>query len=156
MSRARSPSLPTTMGSSIVLSPMRSFAVSPMLAPFHPKSGRIPARYRPCGARSVAPGVRGKTPEPGGTLAREEAAMRESADPGAELRALAAETPVEPSRLARFLDGLAHAERVAAVRSLRRSEQRRLYDGVAGALPLRLADLVLPATADLAPRSEEH
>src|SRR5262245_12722941 len=72
-------------------------------------------------------------------------------DPGAELRALLGETPVEPRRVARLLDGLAHAERVAAVRSLGRREQRRLYDAVAGGLPLALADLVPPATADLAP-----
>jgi len=72
-------------------------------------------------------------------------------DPGAELRVLTAEAPVEPRRVARFLDGLAHAERVAAVRSLGRSEQRRLFDAVAGSLPLGLADLVPPASADLEP-----
>jgi hypothetical protein len=77
--------------------------------------------------------------------------MQASADPGAELRALAARTPIEARAVARFLDELAHAERVAAIRSLGRTEQRRLYGAIAGLLPLRLADLVPPATADLAP-----
>src|SRR3990172_10191029 len=77
--------------------------------------------------------------------------MAGATDPGAELRALAAETPAEPRRVARFLDGLAHAERVAAVRSLGRAEQRRLFEAVTGALPLGLADLVPPATPDLVP-----
>jgi len=77
--------------------------------------------------------------------------MARASDPGAELRALAAETPVEARRVARYLDGLAHAERVEAVRSLGRAEQRRLFEAVAGALPLGLADLVPPAAADLAP-----
>ncbi len=74
-----------------------------------------------------------------------------AADPGRELRVLAVETPVEARGIARLLDALAHAERVAAIRSLGRVEQRRLFDAVAGLLPLRLADLVPPATADLAP-----
>jgi len=77
--------------------------------------------------------------------------MPGASDPGAELRALSAETPLEPRRVARFLDGLAHGERIAAVRSLGRAEQRRLFEAVAGALPLRLADLVPPPTVDLAP-----
>jgi hypothetical protein len=70
---------------------------------------------------------------------------------GRELRALASATPVEPRAIARLLDGLAHAARVAAVRSLGRTEQRRLYAAVDGFLPLRLADLVPPATAELVP-----
>ena len=72
-------------------------------------------------------------------------------DPGRELRALALETPVEPRGIARVLDGLAPAERARAVRSLGRAEQRRLYAAVDGFLPLRLADLVGPATGDLVP-----
>jgi len=77
--------------------------------------------------------------------------MSKPADPGRELRALATATRVEPREIARFLDGLAHVERVEAVRSLGRSEQRGLYAAVDGFLPLRLADLVPPSTADLAP-----
>jgi hypothetical protein len=73
------------------------------------------------------------------------------ADPGQELRALVAATPIEPREIARFLDGLAQLERVAAVRSLGRTQQRRLYTAVDGFLPLRLADLVAPSTPDLAP-----
>jgi hypothetical protein len=77
--------------------------------------------------------------------------MSDAAGPGRELRALVAETPVEPARIARLLDGLAHAERVAAVRSLGRAEQRRLFAAVAGWLPLRLEDLVPPSVGDLVP-----
>jgi hypothetical protein len=73
------------------------------------------------------------------------------ADPGQELRALVAATPIEPREIARFLDGLAQLERVAAVRSLGRTQQRRLYTAVDGFLPLRLADLVTASTPDLAP-----
>jgi hypothetical protein len=75
--------------------------------------------------------------------------MPKSDDPGQELRALTAATPPAPREIARFLDGLAQLERVAAVRSLGRAEQRRLYAAVEGFLPLRLSDLVATATADL-------
>lgn len=74
--------------------------------------------------------------------------MPQALDPGRELRALATTTPVDPRAIAHLLDGLAHAPRVAAVRSLGRAEQRRLYAAVEGFLPLRLADLVPPSTAD--------
>jgi hypothetical protein len=67
------------------------------------------------------------------------------------LRSLVAERPTAPARIAQLLDGLAPAERVAAVRSLGRAEQRALYAAVAGFLPLRLADLVPPSVADLVP-----
>jgi hypothetical protein len=77
--------------------------------------------------------------------------MPKLAGPGQELRALATATPVEPRGIARLLDGLTHLERVAAVRSLGRTQQRRLYAAVDGFLPLRLADLVAPSTADLVP-----
>jgi hypothetical protein len=74
--------------------------------------------------------------------------MPDSGDPGRELCALAAQTPLEPQRIASWLDGLRHAERVAAVRSLGRTEQRRLYAAVAGRHPLRLRDLVPAVTGD--------
>ena len=76
--------------------------------------------------------------------------MTASSDPGRELRALASEASVDTRGVARFLDGLVHVERVAAVRSLGRAEQRRLYAAVAGALPLHLADLVPPSAPELA------
>ncbi len=72
-------------------------------------------------------------------------------DPGHELRALATATRVEPREIARLLDGLTPIERVAAVRALGRTQQRGLYAAVEGFLPLRLTDLVAPATADLVP-----
>ena len=75
--------------------------------------------------------------------------MAQPAEPGRELRALAAAAPVDPRRIEAFLDGLRHVERVAAVRSLGRTEQRRLYEAVAGRLPLRLVDLVPKAAPDL-------
>jgi len=77
--------------------------------------------------------------------------MPKLSDPGRELRARLSATPVEPRAIALLLDGLSHDERVAAVRSLGRTSQRRLYAAVDGFLPLRLADLVAPATADLVP-----
>ena len=72
------------------------------------------------------------------------------ADAGSELRARIARDPIQPREIAGFLDGLASAERIEAVRSLGRSEQRRLYAAVDGFLPLQLADLVPPGCADLA------
>ena len=75
--------------------------------------------------------------------------MSNAADPGRELRSRAMETPVDLHGISRLLDGLAHAERVAAVRSLGRAEQRRLFAAVDGFLPLRLVDLVAASTGDL-------
>jgi hypothetical protein len=77
--------------------------------------------------------------------------MPDAGEASRALRALVAERPVAPARIATLLDGLAPASRVAAVRSLGRGEQQALYAAVAGFLPLRLADLVPPATPDLAP-----
>ncbi len=57
----------------------------------------------------------------------------------------------KPIELARVLDGLSPAERVAAVRALGRPEQRRLYEAVRGFAPLRLRDLVPPSTGDRVP-----
>lgn len=72
-----------------------------------------------------------------------------SSNAASELRARIARDPIQPAEIARFLDGLASPERIEAVRSLGRSEQRRLYAAVEGRLPLELADLVPPACADL-------
>ncbi|MCC6639550.1 MAG: hypothetical protein IT386_00125 [Deltaproteobacteria bacterium] len=57
---------------------------------------------------------------------------------------------VKPMEIAGLLDGLPGAERIRAIRCLGRAEQRRLYDAVRGFAALRLADLVPPATVDLA------
>jgi hypothetical protein len=70
-------------------------------------------------------------------------------DPASELHACIARDPIDPREIARFLDSLGSPERIQAVRSLGRSEQRRLYAAVEGRLPLELADLVPPACADL-------
>lgn len=53
-----------------------------------------------------------------------------------------------PAAVCALLDGLDHATRVAAVRSLGRAAQRRLYDAVDGFRPLHLADLVPAGVAD--------
>jgi hypothetical protein len=71
------------------------------------------------------------------------------ADATSELRARIARDPILPQEVARFLDRLASDDRIAAVRSLGRAEQRRLYRAVDGFLPLALSDLVPPAAADL-------
>ena len=66
-----------------------------------------------------------------------------------EFRGLLSDTVIKPVEVAGFLDGLGHEERVAAVRAVGRGEQRRLYRAVEGFRPLRLVDLVPPATTDL-------
>ena len=66
-----------------------------------------------------------------------------------EFRGLLSDTVIKPVEVAGFLDGLGHEERVAAVRAVSRGEQRRLYRAVEGFRPLRLVDLVPPATTDL-------
>lgn len=77
--------------------------------------------------------------------------MTTTAEPARELLARVEESPVDVPGIAKFLDSLAHAERVAAIRGLDRSPQRRLYAAVDGFLPVRLADLVLPSVADMTP-----
>jgi hypothetical protein len=57
------------------------------------------------------------------------------------------EAVVKPIEVARLLDDMTHAERVAAIRSAGRGEQRRLYEAVAGHRELRLTDMVAPTTA---------
>jgi len=72
------------------------------------------------------------------------------ATPAEAFRTLISEDASRPGEIAAYLDGLSHAERVEAVRGTRRSDQRRLYDAVDGFAAVTLADLVPPATADLA------
>lgn len=69
-------------------------------------------------------------------------------EPALELRGRLRETPVEMERIRALLDGLEHADRVAAVRSLGRSDQQRLYQAAQGFAELRLHDLVPPDRAD--------
>ena len=76
---------------------------------------------------------------------------REGASAADELKGRIAEDPIRPADIARLLDELESTQRVEAIRSLDRSEQRRLYRGVDGFLPLRLTDLVPPDVMDFAP-----
>jgi hypothetical protein len=71
-----------------------------------------------------------------------------SPTPEAALLALLRVTPIQPPAVARLLDGMSHAERVAAVRALGRPEQRALYEAVNGFAPLRLSDIVPARVAD--------
>jgi hypothetical protein len=71
----------------------------------------------------------------------------ETNDPAADLKGWLSAPTVKPHEISQFLDSLNHASRVAAIRSLNRTEQRRLYEAVEGYRPLRLSDLV-PATCD--------
>jgi hypothetical protein len=72
-------------------------------------------------------------------------------DAAAELKGRLSDATVDASAIAALLDGLTHAERVAATRALNRGEQRNLYSGVDGFRPVSLADLVPASTDDLTP-----
>jgi hypothetical protein len=76
---------------------------------------------------------------------------REGANAAAELKARLAEHPTRPPAISDLLDGLTHDQRVDAVRSLGRSEQRRLYEAVDGFRPVRLEHLVPPSVQDFVP-----
>ena len=69
-------------------------------------------------------------------------------NPGVELEGWLRDPHIKPPEIAHFLDGLSHAERVAAIRSLGRHEQRNLYEGVDGFRPVALKDLVPETAAD--------
>jgi hypothetical protein len=68
-----------------------------------------------------------------------------------EFQALLTASPIEPAKVASFLDGLGHEDRVGAIRAAGRSGQRKLYDAVKGFAPVKLVDLVAPETGDLTP-----
>ena len=68
-----------------------------------------------------------------------------------ELTARLADAAIDPTGIAALLDGLSHVQRVEAVRSLGRTEQRRLYAAVDGFRPLALADVVPPSVPDFTP-----
>jgi hypothetical protein len=75
---------------------------------------------------------------------------RSAESPASEFLARLRASPIKLDDLAAFLDGLAHADRVAAVRAAGRSEQRRLYAAAAGFAPVRLDELVPRCTPELA------
>jgi len=58
---------------------------------------------------------------------------------------------IKPLEIARFLDGLSHLDRVAAIRACGRADQRRLYEAVKGVGRVTLVDLVAPQRRDLEP-----
>ena len=147
---ARSPSVPTTIGSSITRSPTRSSAFSAMtLAPLAPWLGR--GKDRILGARSLADGARASLASRriDGTLAQPGGAPW----PRPTLRASCARgsraNPSSPASSRPSWTAWPRPSGSSAVRSLGRSEQRRLYRAVDGFLPLRLVDLVPPGCADL-------
>jgi hypothetical protein len=59
-----------------------------------------------------------------------------------EFRALLGGSVIQAGEVAKFLDGLSHAERVAAIRGVGRGAQKRLYTAVEGFGELTLVDLV--------------
>ncbi len=70
---------------------------------------------------------------------------------GDELVARIREKPIQALDITRFLDGLSHAQRVDAIRSVGRAEQRSLYKAVDGFASVGLTDLVAPSVRDLTP-----
>ncbi|MHC4165095.1 MAG: hypothetical protein ACYSUM_23525 [Planctomycetota bacterium] len=76
-------------------------------------------------------------------------ASGDAAGPAWEFKARLAESAIQPRDLARFLDDLDPSQRVEAIRSLGRAEQRRLYQAVEGFLPVRLHEMVPPVIGDL-------
>ncbi len=77
-------------------------------------------------------------------------AAARTSGPATELVARLREASAKPLDVARFLDGLAPAERLQAIRGVGRRDQRRLYQLVDGFRELRLVDLVPPAVPALA------
>jgi hypothetical protein len=71
--------------------------------------------------------------------------------PGQTLKALIMDRGASAQPLADHLDGLSHEARVAALHTLSRSDQRALYDKVAGFKPIDLAYFVPQAVAPYTP-----
>ncbi|MDJ0866141.1 MAG: hypothetical protein QNK03_08540 [Myxococcota bacterium] len=72
-------------------------------------------------------------------------------DPGRELVARIRDLSCTPAELAACLDGWSHEERVRAVRSVGRADQRILYDKVRGFRELSMTDMVPAAKGALEP-----
>jgi len=71
-------------------------------------------------------------------------------DPARAFLAMLRDAAVKPLEVARCLDDMTHPERVRAIRSAGRAEQRRLYEAVRGFRPLALTDMVAPEVPALA------
>ncbi|HEX7481459.1 MAG TPA: hypothetical protein VF331_26890 [Polyangiales bacterium] len=78
-------------------------------------------------------------------------AMTAPSSPEQELKALIADAQAQPARIASFLDGLSHAERVSASRSLGARVQAKLWHKVDGFGPLSFDDFVPRGTPALTP-----
>jgi len=70
-------------------------------------------------------------------------------DAAKELCARIGEPGSKPIDISKFLDDLASADRITAIRGLGRADQRRLYDLVDGFAPVRLTEIVPAATGPL-------
>ncbi|MBW2396339.1 MAG: hypothetical protein JRG95_18975 [Deltaproteobacteria bacterium] len=68
--------------------------------------------------------------------------------PSDGLLGLLGQDEIEMESVAAFLDGLTHAERVEATRSVGRKPQARLYRAAKGFAPVRLEELVPPGVGD--------
>lgn len=75
-------------------------------------------------------------------------AERDTSGAGAAFRTLLGPGELDMERVAAFLNGVSHVERVAATRAAGPSEQRRLYEAARGFAPVRLEDLVPSGTGD--------
>ena len=70
---------------------------------------------------------------------------------GVELKGYLRGAQIDSQSVRVLLDGMTHPQRVEAVRSLDRGEQRRLYASADGFLPVRLVDLVPSEVLDMTP-----
>jgi hypothetical protein len=75
----------------------------------------------------------------------------QDSDSSRALLTLLREATVKPMEVARTLDDMTHAERVAAIRSVGRAEQRRLYEAAAGFRELRMTDMVAASAPAMQP-----
>ncbi len=81
--------------------------------------------------------------------------MSDQAEPAQEFCARVMEPSFEPWSLARWLDGLSHADRVLAIRGAGSRQQRKLYEAVKGVLALGLVDMV-PSTISAGATVRHH
>lgn len=76
--------------------------------------------------------------------------MATTSDSTQDFLALVRDGKIDLERTRDLLDGLSNAERITAIRSLKGSDQRKLYSACDGFAPVRLTELVSPTTEDLA------